>query len=266
MSKRCCAASCYNSVTTNRNVEYFGFPKNAKYATAWAQAAGREDLLEKSLNNIIKYFLCSEHFSDECFQDSPHNRKLKKTSRPVVVPIPTIFQNNFVECVSKSLKEDRCTLVLDNERESCAVGHKKYSQENNFERLTVEDTSHESTKVEKPLLAADNDIVSNTLEAEIIQSDVIDEEHIMCLVDTVSEVSETPYDSQIFGLVNCRLCLSAKENELLIPIFGNGSEIAYMLERILPDTVRNANNRLKLRQIVKCHHALCFITIFSIAN
>lgn len=57
--------------------------------------ARRDDLLEKSLNNIIKYFLCSEHFADDCFLDPPLNTKLKKTSRPVTVPLPSIFKCNI---------------------------------------------------------------------------------------------------------------------------------------------------------------------------
>lgn len=28
MAKRCCAKMCYNAQTTNKNVYYFGFPKN----------------------------------------------------------------------------------------------------------------------------------------------------------------------------------------------------------------------------------------------
>lgn len=54
------------------------------------------DLLDKSLNNLIKYFICSEHFTDDCFLDPPHNARLKKTSRPVSAPIPTIFHNNIL--------------------------------------------------------------------------------------------------------------------------------------------------------------------------
>lgn len=54
------------------------------------------------LNNIIKYHICSEHFTDDCFKD-PHERKLlKKTSRPVNVPIPTIFKNNIDQFLHKN--------------------------------------------------------------------------------------------------------------------------------------------------------------------
>lgn len=61
-----------------------------------------EMLFLQPLNNIIKYHICSEHFTDDCFKD-PHERKLlKKTSRPVNVPIPTIFKNNIDQFLSKN--------------------------------------------------------------------------------------------------------------------------------------------------------------------
>lgn len=72
---------------------FFFFIYNS--ASAWAIAAERLDLLDKSLNNLIKYFICSEHFTNDCFLDPPYNTKLKKTSRPVSAPIPTIFKCNF---------------------------------------------------------------------------------------------------------------------------------------------------------------------------
>ncbi|KAG4079977.1 hypothetical protein HA402_006289 [Bradysia odoriphaga] len=102
MSKRCCATNCFNSLLSNKKVEYFGIPRHADFARAWCVAASREDLLEKPLNNIIKYHICSEHFTDDCFKD-PHERKLlKKTSRPVNVPIPTIFKNNIDQFLYKN--------------------------------------------------------------------------------------------------------------------------------------------------------------------
>lgn len=64
-------------------------------ARAWAKLARRDDLLDKSLNNVIKYFLCSDHFTDDCFLDPPYKTKLKKTIRPVTVPMPSIFRCNI---------------------------------------------------------------------------------------------------------------------------------------------------------------------------
>lgn len=58
-------------------------------------AAGREDLLEKPLLRIIKYYICSVHFTEDCFSDPPNNKTLKRISRPFQVPVPTIFESNF---------------------------------------------------------------------------------------------------------------------------------------------------------------------------
>ncbi|XP_065080949.1 uncharacterized protein LOC135703607 [Ochlerotatus camptorhynchus] len=265
MSKRCCAASCYNSVATNRSVEYFGFPKSTDFASAWAKAAGREDLLEKSINNIIKYFLCSEHFSDDCFQDPPHNRKLKKTSRPVVVPIPTIFHNNFNECVSKSLKEERRVITQD-DAVSLIQYQEQSSDEIDSENSIIVERLNECDDIQMPaglmeplLLTTVDDLIitsehqySDTEITEVVQYDDVKEdedkeEQIVTIIDSATPQHvqrqddgdvESTYSEIIIGLSSCRLCLSAKENELLIPIFDDGSEVAYILESILPGAVK----------------------------
>ncbi|KAJ6637190.1 hypothetical protein Bhyg_09918 [Pseudolycoriella hygida] len=102
MSKRCCAKNCFNSLLSNKKVEYFGIPRHEGFARAWCVAASREDLLEKPLNNIIKYHLCSDHFTDDCFKDPTERKLLKKTSRPVNVPLPTIFKNNIDQFLHKN--------------------------------------------------------------------------------------------------------------------------------------------------------------------
>lgn len=64
-------------------------------------AAGRSDLLDKKLSSITKYFLCSEHFENECFLDPPHNTRLKKTLNPVNIPVPSIFKGNITKYMPK---------------------------------------------------------------------------------------------------------------------------------------------------------------------
>lgn len=61
----------------------------------WAKAANRADLLEKKLSCITKYYLCAEHFSDDCFIDPPNNTRLKKTLYPLSIPVPTVFKSNI---------------------------------------------------------------------------------------------------------------------------------------------------------------------------
>lgn len=71
-------------------------------AVKWAIAANRADLLEKKLSCITKYYLCSEHFSDDCFVDPPHNSRLKKTLNPISIPVPTIFKCNIDKYIPNS--------------------------------------------------------------------------------------------------------------------------------------------------------------------
>lgn len=73
-------------------------------AVKWAVAANRADLLEKKLSSITKYYLCSEHFSDDCFVDSPNNSRLKKTLYPLNIPVPTIFKCNIEKYIPNSKK------------------------------------------------------------------------------------------------------------------------------------------------------------------
>lgn len=68
----------------------------------WAIAANRADLLEKKLSCITKYYLCSEHFSDDCFSDPPNNTRLNKSLYPLSIPVPTIFKCNIDKYIPNS--------------------------------------------------------------------------------------------------------------------------------------------------------------------
>lgn len=77
-------------------------------AEKWAQAANRPDLLKKTLDCITKYYLCAEHFTNDCFIDPPYNTRLKKTNHPLSIPIPTIFKCNLPKHFThnQSVKQD----------------------------------------------------------------------------------------------------------------------------------------------------------------
>lgn len=82
-------------------------------ALKWAIAAGRPDLLEKKINCITKYYLCSEHFTKDCFLDSPENTRLKKTINPVNIPIPSIFKCNIDRYLPNTKKPSNSTEFHD---------------------------------------------------------------------------------------------------------------------------------------------------------
>lgn len=68
-------------------------------AQKWLELAQRSDLMDKPINTIIKYFMCSEHFTDDCFVDPQTRNKLKKSIRPFFVPLPSIFQCNIEQYI-----------------------------------------------------------------------------------------------------------------------------------------------------------------------
>lgn len=69
----------------------------------WLRAAGRTDLLDKELDKLVKYYMCSDHFERDCFYDAETKTRLKKTLRPVMVPIPTIFKCNLANVIPKNV-------------------------------------------------------------------------------------------------------------------------------------------------------------------
>jgi Zinc-finger associated domain (zf-AD)/THAP domain len=125
MVKRCCAKSCFNSQLTHK-IGYFGFPKNEvvyavhKYskkniklnlinffsAKEWAKLAGRDDLLDKKIDNLTKYYLCSDHFTPQDFSNpNIEDRSFLMLNRTAnIVPLPTQFENNLQQNYEIALK------------------------------------------------------------------------------------------------------------------------------------------------------------------
>lgn len=67
--------------------------------------AGRNDLLDKKIGNLTKYYLCSDHFSREDFLnpdvDDKSFLRLKKIPS---VPIPSIFEDNLMKNVQSAVE------------------------------------------------------------------------------------------------------------------------------------------------------------------
>lgn len=61
-------------------------------------------MLDKPLDKLVKYYMCSDHFESDCYHDPDTKTRLKKNnSRPVVVPVPTIFQCNLSNVVGQNV-------------------------------------------------------------------------------------------------------------------------------------------------------------------
>lgn len=109
-----CVCPMLRSSNQNQNTFYLSTSINFS-AMSWANAAGREDLMEKKMSSVVKYFLCSEHFTQGCFADPPFNTRLKKTIRPEVsIPIPTIFENNIEKYIPKNVPTDEMESYVNN--------------------------------------------------------------------------------------------------------------------------------------------------------
>lgn len=119
-------------------------------AVKWAMAANRADLLEKKLSCITKYYLCSEHFSDDCFVDPPLNTKLKKTLYPSInIPVPTIFKCNIDKYIPNAKQHTSNDNEFTEDVEERAKRTPNYGPINDFSPMnrTKEGISIESLSV-----------------------------------------------------------------------------------------------------------------------
>lgn len=219
-------------VITNKNVEYFGFPKSEEFAQKWAIAAGRDDLLDKTLNNIIKYYLCSSHFTDDCFTDETRMH-LKKQSRPkVVVPIPSIFKNNITEFFPDAVKFS--SYVDLNDPSPLKEEASETIEEEMFLDERLEDqNATENKQVHVYVVPESNSTVVNE------ESLILDEREELLILN------------------QCRLCANTfvEVDDALIPIFNADETIVESIERILPETVFPDDG--KPQQICwTCYHKL----------
>ena len=94
----CAAPFCSNGSPrdTKRGISFHRLPiSNAKIAKKWLVKLGRD---EKFLPNRAQIFVCSEHFTEDCFEvDYRHNllggatHKRKKK----FIAVPTIFKKTY---------------------------------------------------------------------------------------------------------------------------------------------------------------------------
>lgn len=74
-------------------------------AQEWAMRAGRSDLLDKKIGNLTKYYLCSDHFTNDDFLnpdvDDKSFLRLKKIPS---APIPSIFEDNLMKNVQSAVE------------------------------------------------------------------------------------------------------------------------------------------------------------------
>lgn len=220
-------------------------------AHIWAKASGRDDLLEKTLKNLIKYYLCSEHFTDDCFT-SENKTNLKKTSRPITVPIPTIFESNIEQYVPKSATKTsnyifNCKiesakeyfiekLVDEVQEETVQAEEDEDDNADQFQNYligttlqNVEDSLQDNEENEGIIYFQK---VSNidSLENFYLKDGGVDE--TMSILETVDTIDEP---KELFA--TCRLCASEFTFDEVVSIFNTDFGIAEFLERLMPNEV-----------------------------
>lgn len=188
----------------------------------WAIAANRPDLLEKKLSCITKYYLCSEHFSDDCFSDPPHNTRLKKTLYPLNIPVPTIFKCNIDKYIPNTKRTSANDDTDDGERtkrQPSAYGSIS------MESLSVFHDHYNYADISSCSASFFNDIAVNI-------NDLSNENSFDCdPLDHITE--EIPHT-----IFNCRLCAKSYMSTESLTDLSVEPTIYDKLNTILPNQVR----------------------------
>jgi hypothetical protein len=188
--------------------------------------------MDKKIDNLTKYHLCSDHFSDDAFQDPKVNDKsFLKLNKFPSIPIPTIFENNLLKNVAKVAKNPEKF-----------VGYNKHTA---FESPKPE---HEVV-MKRPKLKLE---AKPTVEIEQVKEEYLDEE---LEIEQTTETIE-PVDINTF----CRLC--AKTPPDLISIFDRNGDLHSDTKcfRLMPEGIIAFNDGLPQNVCFDCVEKLqsCF--------
>ncbi|KAJ9594507.1 hypothetical protein L9F63_014119, partial [Diploptera punctata] len=100
-NRRCAAKTCFNTQGCRPNLKFFNFPKDEETCYKWIINSGRQDMLDKPIEQLTKFMLCADHFETRWFL----NPKYKTTFIRTGHPIPTIFYNNLADFIPKGLQK-----------------------------------------------------------------------------------------------------------------------------------------------------------------
>lgn len=223
-------------------------------ARSWARLARRDDLLDKSLNNIIKYFLCSEHFTDDCFVDPNERTKLRKTIRPVTVPLPSIFHCNIGQYIkNKSATAEQISDEFDY--------YLTNSDEINLPNVKIHETDGDVIRPPYDYIEADDNNLEqhrtdcnsiNTTIAEITAFLTADEDRInsINLVAAAAAAASSQHQEEVSDLIeetsasiSYEECLSRSNNNIQL----NNDEIIVSMageDIVEEDEVNDAGDHL----------------------
>jgi Zinc-finger associated domain (zf-AD) len=187
-------------------------------ARKWAEHAQRPDLMIKKLDNLTKYHLCSDHFSNDAFVDPNVDKSFLKLKKVPSIPMPKIFENNLLSTVQKVTKNPENFV---NYSKLTAIDTSRVRTENNENARNVE------VKIEEERLSKNQ--YDDQMEAETY-TEYIDEDLEIVRADEIEE----SVDINSF----CRLC--ARNSGDLIAIFDQNGEFNAETDcfRLMPVIIR----------------------------
>lgn len=196
-------------------------------AVKWAIAANRADLLEKKLSCITKYYLCSEHFSDDCFSDPPHNTRLKKSLYPLNIPVPTVFKCNIDKYIPSTKRSNTNDDADDGERTKRQ--HSAYGSIS-MESLSVFHDHYNYADISSCSASFFNDIAANI-------NYLSNENSFDC--DPMNDITEEiPHT-----IFTCRLCAKSFSTTENLTDLSAEPTIYDKLNTILPNQVRTEEKK-----------------------
>lgn len=222
-------------------------------------------MINKHSVNLTKYYLCSDHFDNDCFTDTTH-QKLNKTRQ--FVPTPTIFENNFEDTVRTvnrnknnfvtyyrvGSSEKKWTTIKGPPLEISKV-HYGFKNENQERR----DVEVYDVKEETPTKRTKYDDTDTDIAVEYI-------------IEQADEESDALLDSMLEKVPDeiCRLCAKMNVIENLVSIFdgeGNFTPITNCIH-LMPNNLILENDGLPQYACTECLEKLqgCSDIIDSFIN
>lgn len=209
-------------------------------ARKWAEMAGRDDLKMKRLENLTKYYLCSDHFSPDCFLNPDvEDKSFLRLNRVFSIPNPSIFEDNLMKNVK---------LVTENPEKF--VNYTRYSLNDpppKRETRKVAVQKRVEREIREDVKLEQEDVVQESVVSTIEQEEIITEpaEYIDdYIVEEDLEISRTNEDEPININEYCRLC--ARNIEVLIPIFDDNGDFTEEAEclNVMPTGLIQMNDNL----------------------
>lgn len=177
-------------------------------------------MADKKLANLTKYFICSEHFTEDAFQNPEvEDKSLLRLNKIPSFPNPSIFEDNLMQTV-ETVKHHSEKFINYSKAALCDVS-KKNNTSFVMKHPPVSSTSiYENTRLEPPVAEVQEETFGEVSEQDMM----LYEEFIEETTEAVQAESEENMDDY------CRLCVTCAPE--LIPIFNNKGKL-YKLTQCL---------------------------------